>query len=343
MNTKLRLTTAWLALLATGACEDDPTRPRAEPREYGVVVNSVSASVTIFPVGDPDSTYTVALDPAATATTIAIRDGIALVPLGLFPAVAVIDLAAGEVIDEIPLPAGSGATGVAIVNDTLAFVANPMLNSVTPVYYRRGDTGEDIPVGVYPTALLAVGNRVFVVEANLVSFTPAGPSTMSVIDATTLEVVNDIELSGKNAADAAVSVDALFVVHAGNFDSANSSLSVVHLPTEEELDHHTSFGAFASEVEGTLDLRAVIGSPAYGVALFDQMDEAFEVGPGEGFGASGRNVLGIGLDANQRLWVLDAADCASPGHALLVSGPAGVVVDEAEVEVCPDAIAFGTF
>lgn len=343
MTSKPGLTGFLAVLLALTACDDDPTRPDGDTREYGVVVNSVSASVTIFPVSEPDSTRTVALTPGSTATTIAVRDEIALVPLGLYPAVAVIDMDAGEVIDEIPLPSGSGATGVAIVNDSLAFVANPMRNSVTPVNYRAGTTGDEIDVGVYPTALLAVGNRVFVVEANLVSFSPAGPTTMSVIDATTLDVIDDLELSGRNGAEAATDGQSLFVVNAGNWDSANSVVSVVALPAAAETDAYGGFGAFASEIEALLDGSVLVAAPSYGVAWFDPDAEAFIVAPGNGFGSGSANVLGIGLDASQRLWVLDARDCAAPGRALRLSGPAGAVLAEVDVEVCPDAIAFSIF
>ena len=333
-----------LLLFAALGCDDDPTQPDGgEPREYAIVLNSVSASVTVFPVEETDSTHTIALEPSSTPTTLAVRDDIALVPLGVYPAVAVIDLDAGVVIDEIPLPAGSGATGVAIVSDSLAFVANPDLNSVTPVYYRTGETGDAIDVGVYPTSLLALGNLVFVVEANLVSFMPAGPSTVSVIDAATLEVNADFVLSGKNAAQAATDGAELYVVQAGNWDSTNAGVSEIDLPVAAEVDFHTGFATFASEIAVALDGTILVSSPFYGVAHYDPNDEDFLVEPGEGVGAAGMNVLGIGLDTSDRLWVIDAGDCASPGRAVLVTGSNGVVVDEATVEVCPEAIEFSIF
>src|SRR5690606_11163579 len=128
-------------------------------------------------------------------------------PLGTVAAVAVVDLAAGAVTDMIALPAGSGATGVAIVDDSLAFVANPELNTVTPVFYRSGETGPEIEVGPYPTGLLALGDRVFVLEANLADFVVQGPSSISVIDANTFAVDADFALTGRNAGDALVSGD----------------------------------------------------------------------------------------------------------------------------------------
>ena len=330
-------------LLLMSACEDDPARPgEREEREYAAVVNSVSATVSVFPVDEPDSVIHVALDPLSTATTIAVRDEIALVPLGLYAAVAVIDLEQGVVIDEIPLPEGSGATGVAIVDDSLACVANPMLTTVTPVLYRSGTTLAQIEVGTYPTALIALGDRVFVVEANLVNFTPAGPSTMSVIDAETLEVDADFGLSGRNGSDVATNGDRLFVVNAGDFGSANASVSVVDLPAAAESGDFTGFGDFASEVEVTLAQQLFVSSPSDGVAVFDLITEEFVIAPADAIGEPFGNVLGIGLDSSERLWVLDAVDCSSPGRVVRVAGPL-LAADEATVQLCPDAIDFGIF
>lgn len=345
MKTNRYLTIA-AVLLLTSACEDDPTRPGdGEEREYAAVVNSVSATVSVFPVNDTDSVIHIALEPLSTPTTIAVRGNIALVPLGLYPAVAVIDLEEGVVIDEIPLPAGGGASGVAIVDDSLAFVANPMLNSVTPVYYRTGETADAIPVGVYPASLLALGDLVFVIESNLVEFAPAGPSTVHVIDARTLEVTADFPLGGINAAEAATDGQRLFVVNSGDYDidSTNASLSRIDLPAAAETEHYPGFGNFAGEIEVTLDGTVVVSSPTYGLAAFDADFETFIVAPGNGFGASGANVLGFGIDASQRLWVIDAVDCGSPGRVVHVDAVNGIIVDEATVELCPDAIDFGIF
>lgn len=339
----IRFLAAAALVLSATACEDDPARPgEGDEREYAAVVNSVSATVSIFPVEEPDSVIHVALDPLSTATSIAVRDGIALVPLGLFAAVAVIDLEEGVVIDEIPLPSGSGATGVAIVDDTLAFVANPMLNTVTPVLYRSGTTLAQIEVGTYPTALTALGDRVFVVEANLVNFVPQGPSTMSVIDATTLEVDADFALSGRNASAVTTNGDRLFVVNAGDFDSANASVSIVDLPAVAESDHIPDFGSFASEIGVTLGNQLFVSSPIDGVSVFDLINEEFVIAPADMIGEPFGNVLGIGVDSSDRLWVLDAVDCGSPGRAVRVSGPL-LPVDEATVQSCPDAIDFGIF
>lgn len=328
-----------------GGCADDPVRPGdgGPARLHAVVLNSVSASLTVFPADAPDSSRTIALDPSSTATTLAVRGDIALVPLGLVPAVSVVDLAEGVVLRTIPLPAGSGATGVAIVDDSIAYVANPGLNSVTRVRYRVGTTGAAIPVGPYPTFLLAADHRVYVVEANLDAFVPAGPSSVSVIDAHDHAVVGGFTLSGENAAMAAWDGTNLFVLNAGVFDSASASLSRSHGSVAAETAHHTGFGLFANEIAVLANGNVAVASPVYGVAVWDPESEGFVVGPDEALlpGAAA-NVLGIGTDPSGRFWILDAKDCASPGSAMRLDAAFAVVAD-GQVGVCPDAIAFGEF
>lgn len=332
-------------LFTLAACDDDPARPGVDApnREYGVVLNSVSASLTVFPLAAPDSTRAIALDPSSTATSVAVRGDIALVPLGLVSAVAVVDLRDGVVERTIPLPSGSGATGVAIVSDSLALVANPGLNLVTPVRYRAGTTAGAIPVGPYPTALLAAGGEVFVVEANLEGFVPAGPSSISVIDVSSLAVTRTFQLSGENAADAAHNGSTLFVLNAGVFDSASATLSEAATPLAAQTAHHTGFGLFANEIEVLANGQLAIASPVYGIAVFDAGSASFVATPDAALlpgGAS--NVLGIGTDLSDRLWLVDAGDCASPGTAMLLTS-AFAVAQEVEVGVCPDAIVFTEF
>jgi hypothetical protein len=110
-----------------------------------------------------------------TPVGVSARGAIAVVPLGLDNAVAVVDLRTASVLRRVPLPANSGATGSAMVDDSIAYVGNPGLNSVSLVNYLTGATSE-VPVGVYPQGLVFTRGRLFVLNGNLVSFAPAGAS-----------------------------------------------------------------------------------------------------------------------------------------------------------------------
>lgn len=344
MRRKRFLVPALILSLGVGACEEDPMRPGGRPREYAVVLNSVSNSLTVFPVDDPDSTRTIGLGGTGTPTTLAVRGSVALVPLGLYSAVAVVDLVAGAVARTISLPLGGGATGVTIVNDSVAFVGNPELNTVSPVRYHVGNIGPEIPVGGYPTALAAVGDRVFVLEANLVDFSPAGPSTVSVIDADSWEVDADFTLSGRNAGDALVLGDSVvLVLNRGDYGAANGSLSVIRMPVASEAEHHEGFGEGTGTLALLRDGRLAVSSWAYGLSLFDLAAAEFTVDPSNGLipGAA-VNVLAIATDSRQRLYLVAAGDCSAPGRLLRLDDDFDVLA-VANVESCPIDAAFTTF
>src|SRR5690554_1626948 len=117
----------WMA-----GCEDDPVAPETARRTVGVVVESTDLSLTVFDMEDPTSTTSIGLGPAGTPVSLAVQGGLAAVPLGIVPAVAVVDLEAGEVLRTVALPEGSGATGALFVNDSIVLVGNPARGSLSP-------------------------------------------------------------------------------------------------------------------------------------------------------------------------------------------------------------------
>ena len=88
--------------------------------------------------------------------------------MGLDNTAAIVDLRTAQVVNTINLPAGSGATGAAIVNDSIAYVANPNLNTVTRINLRSGDTAS-VRVGIFPQGLVFTRGRLFVLNGNLVN------------------------------------------------------------------------------------------------------------------------------------------------------------------------------
>ena len=146
-GTSSRLEGGWCALLLGAlfmvACSGDGTELQLpETTEVGVVLSSTDLSLTIFEVENPGQTRTVGLGPDGSPITMAVRGNLAAVPLGVVPAVAVVDLREGLLVRTVGLPLGSGATGAAFLNDSIVLVANPSLNSVTPVNVLAGNTGE---------------------------------------------------------------------------------------------------------------------------------------------------------------------------------------------------------
>ena len=90
----------------------------------------------------------------------ATRGATAVVPLRGRNALAVVDLrgrAAGEYHRAGP---GSGVAGAALISDSVAYVSNANLNTVTRVDLATGDTAS-LPVGPTPQHLTFTRGRVW--------------------------------------------------------------------------------------------------------------------------------------------------------------------------------------
>ena len=339
MNTRLIRHLAGMAALATlslsAACEKNPALPDGEEL-VAVVVNSVDNTLSIVPLEVGGTERTVGLAQAASSPVdLAVRGNVAVVPLGTYPFAAVVNLAAGVVTYRVPLPANSGATGVAFVNDSVALVANPGRNSVSPVNVRRGTAGAEIPVGVYPQAVVAGNGATFVINSNLVNFAPAGPGSVTVLNPA-LGVQKTIPLSGVNPAAGAVLGDRLYVLHSGNFGQGNGSLSVVNLQTLTEESHHTGFGAFPTSIEALGNPGVLyVGGFGYGITAWNPVTRQFIVPPASSLKPNGVADVGdLAVDDEGQLFFTSPRDCTQPGRLYLV-GPSGAIAGQAETGVCP--------
>jgi hypothetical protein len=337
-----------LGALFMAACSGDGTESQLpETTEVGVVLSSTDLSLTIFEVENPRQVRTVGLGPDGSPVTMAARGDLAAVPLGVVPAVAVVDLKEGLLVRTIGLPPGSGATGAAFLNDSIVLVANPSLNSVTPVNVLAGTTGSDIAVGRFPQAVVVEGGRAFVLNAELEFFAPDGPSTVSVIDIESLHVTSTVTLSGENAGAGGLGPDGrLYIVNSGSFGSASGSLSVVDLAgLPVEVANHPGFGEFPGSlalglsVSGFVGTWAFVGAFSYGVVVWDASLDGFVRGPADALAPGGvPSTSGVGFDAAGRLYTL-TPDCQNPSTANRHDGVFEVEVT-IPVGICPFAIAF---
>jgi len=319
--------------------------PRTDDvRRIGVVLNSVDISLTLFTVFPDDSegaTSTVGLAPAGSPVGFSVQGRLAAVPLGTVPAVAIVDLLEEEVSETIALPEGSGATGSAFANDSILVVANPNLNSVSPVNYRRGTVGEEIPVGTFPQEVVSLADRLYVLNAELgPDFLTAGPGTITVLRRSDLSVAGTIELSGRNPVGGAPGPDGrLYVVNSGDFGEGNGSLSVVDPVAVDEAAHHGGFGEFpGTPAFGFFGLLHV-PSFAYGLAIWEAASGTFSRSPTDPLTPGGvASVSGVAFDRSGRLYTL-LPRCSEPGAALRLDENREVE-REFPVGTCPIRIAF---
>src|SRR6266513_2200145 len=175
---------AFLALTLATGCSDALEKTSSAGQVIGVI-NAFDLSL----VSATDFSVTTRSWPGTTAnpTTIAGRGRAFVVTLEQANAVGVSLLVTcppdpgalcGRQDYVLPLRVGSEPDGVAIQDDSVAWIANRALNTVTRLNYFTGDT-TSVAVGVFPRAVALVGTCVFVVNSNLVGGVPAAPRSPS--------------------------------------------------------------------------------------------------------------------------------------------------------------------
>lgn len=300
-----------LAASYLAACAATEPFPPA-PAEVLVVVNSTARSLTVVPTAAPNLGVTIPLGATSNAPAgFASRAGIALVPLGDDDAVAVVDLSAGTVLNTYPLPTNSGATGAAIIDDSLGYVANPGRNSVTRINYRTGDTAS-VAVGIHPQGLVFTRGKLFVLNGNLDGAgDPLGPSWLTVLDPVTnakATGIDSIPLPGPgNARAATVAADGLlYVVSAGDSGTGTGRMSIVNPVTRAEIANFGGLGDVPAAVAAGGE-RVYIASWTEGLMSFDTRSRELVRGAGEGVAVPTN--AAVAVSANGRIFAVSAGSC----------------------------------
>ncbi|MEP6833158.1 MAG: hypothetical protein ABJB74_07170 [Gemmatimonas sp.] len=236
-----------LAALVVGtlsACGgDSPSAPTSAPgflggvegnREIGVVVNSDGKSITMFQLGSPTTTSTIALGTSSTITPtgLSLQGRKAAVPLGNAASVAIVNLETA-IVQKFFTFASGNATGSAWSNDTTVFVANTNTNKIGRFYTTQTATEitAQTDVALAPTAVQYTGGKVFVVSGNFLNFPPTASGIVTAINPTTMAVLGTIETGGPNSSDAAVGPDGLlYVLNTGDY-FAQGSIAIINPAT----------------------------------------------------------------------------------------------------------------
>jgi hypothetical protein len=275
----------------------------------------------------------------ASPVSVAARNGTAVVPEGIYPFAAIVGVRGGGV-QQVALPANSGATGVAFLNDSIAIVGNPSLNTVSPVNVLRATAGAQVAVGTYPQAVVAGGtgnSNVYVLNANLVNFAPAGPGSVTVINAAG-QAAGTIALTGVNPQAGVVKNGKLYVINAGHYGAGDGSLSVVNLSTGHEESNVTGFGEFPGSIDVGPDGNVYVAVYGLGIVVWNPQSRTFVRGldnpikPGDS-----PPVSAVAFDAAGKLHALNPGNCSAAGKEYRVGS---TLERTAATGVCPFALAF---
>jgi hypothetical protein len=313
-----------VAALVVGAAIgcSDTNAPLPDPEEVLLVVNSTANTLSIVPVDAPNSSVQVPLGGTTpTPVGVSAREGIAFVPLGLDNAVAVVDLRTTSVMRTVPLPDNSGATGSTIVDDSIGYVGNPNRNTVSRVNYLTGATSE-VPVGVFPQGLVFTRGKVFVLNGNLdETFSPAGPSWITVVDPATnarSSGIDSIPLTGDgNAGFADVGSDGLlYVMNTGSYFSGEGRLSVIDPLSRTEIASYAGLGTGPGNVAADPDGRIFVSSFTEGVMEFNLDSNKVVRGAGQGVTFPTGNST-VAADSKNRIYGIESGPCSGgqPGIA----------------------------
>jgi len=292
-------------LLSSAACAD-PSAPLPTPSEVVLVVNSIESSLSVIPVDATGSTYKIPLGGTTPSPVgVSALGAYAVVPMGLDHAVDVVNLRTGVVDRVIPMANGSFATGVAIVDDSIAYVANPGLNTVTRINYLTGDTAS-VAVGVYPQAVVATRGKVFVINGNLVNYAVAGPGWITVIDPVTNAHATGIDsiplpLPG-NPQYAVVGGDGrLYIMNTGNYVD-DGRLSKVDPVARAEVANFGGFGAGPGAIASDGGERLFVSSFSEGLMEFNTVTGSVVRGAGNGLPIPENS--GVAVDNEGRIYAL---------------------------------------
>jgi hypothetical protein len=334
---------ALLAVASLGGCAD-PFPPLPPPEEILVVANRTDGSLSLIPVGAPTSGTTLTLGVADVEALAALDDHV----LALSPSDAVllvIDLQVPRVTGTIQLPAGSLPMAVAIVDDSIAYVAIPSAGSVIQVNYRTGAQAP-LAIGSYPQGLLFTRGRLFVLNGNLTQcgLPPApciaGESWISVVD----PILNlpasggdSIPLPGPgNAQYAAVAGDGLLYIMNAGSATAEARLSIVDPIRREEVANFGGFGLLPGPLATDGGDRLFVSSPSQGLMEFDVRLRTVIRGEGEGVDIPG--MTGVETDSRGRIYALEPGACSGTSTgAVRVLDQAFVDIREIPVGRCPVA------
>jgi hypothetical protein len=290
--------------------------PLPPPEEVVVVLNTTAATLSLVPVAAPAQVSTIPLGasdvlPASVAT----RGPTAVVPLRGRDALAVVDLRAGMLVNTIALAPGSGVAGAALISDSIAYVSNANLNTVTRVDLATGDTASTI-VGPTPQHVTFTRGRVLVMNSNVDALgKPAGESSISVIDPANDPAsgrIDQIPLVGPgNARFSTVAGDGLvYVIQEGDPALDQGRLSIVDPVDRRELASFGGFGFGPGDLTADNGERLLISSRTEGLMEFDTAERTVIRGEGDGVVIPANT--GVAVDSQGRIYALEAG-CSGNG------------------------------
>ncbi len=330
-------TLAVATALMVGCAEPNPPLPA--PEEVLVVANITATSLSVVPISPTGPQGTVPLSGSVVGS-IAAFGSILLASHPADDAADIVILEGLQVRLTVGLPAGSGATGAAVLNDTVAYVANPNLNTVTRIDLLTGDTAS-LAVGVYPQGLIGTRGSLFVMNGNVApcaqlgGLCTLGPSWLTVVDPETNELATGTDsipmLGPGNARYATVGADGLlYVMNRGV--ATESRLSIVDPVGRREVASFGGFGTDPGQIAADRGERIIISSMTDGVMVFNTRTRTVTRGAGNGVAIPDNS--GLAVDGAFRTYAVQSGGCAGTAGQAVVLDTALAPIGSIPVGMC---------
>jgi hypothetical protein len=306
------------------------------------VVNTDPATLSLVSASRFSATTVDLLNAAGQPATVAGRVSVLAVPLPAVDSIVFLDFASSGAGRRVPLAVGAGADGVVIADESTAWVVNPNNDRATVVNYGTGDTAS-IAVGPTPHAVVVTRKTLYVVNANLVGGSPAGPSSISWMALGPVPPVPlpTIPLTGINAQFAVVGGDSLlYVVDRGSAGAGDGKLSIVDPAINQEVVVINGLGELPGPPVFHPSGRLLIASEQEGILEVNTLTRTLVRGVGAGSKPGGHGVAALALDQRGRIYALDRGDCTAPGAVHVLSAPPDYAeLETVSVGACPSAAA----
>jgi hypothetical protein len=282
-----------LSLVATvlvlAACSNDssPSGPHVASflkgsngnAQIGLVVNSTGRALTLFQLGMPTRTESIALGASTAITPVgfSLRGTNAIVPLGDAASTALIDLNSG-IISRFFLFTTGNATGQAFVDDTTVIVANETGNYVGRFTLNQASDSitDTTTVAASPSDIEVANGNAYVISATLnANGSPTGLGVVTKLNGRTLAVLATAQTTDSNSSAAAIGPDGrLYVVNTGDFTN-QSSMTVMDTATLAVINTFHGFGIGAGAITIDAAGQAYVSSFFSGTVIWNTMTQSF--------------------------------------------------------------------
>ena len=265
-------------------------------------------------------------EPFAVPTRVTARDSFVFLTVGSGDSLAMLHLVGGGgTATNHFFALGAGVRGVGGIGVQPVGLGWQMwvplagVNRVMRATFPVIDTAS-FAAGPEPMAATIVGGTLFVVNANAVNDSPAGPSSLTWLSIASPSSGGTIPLTGGNGQFITAGADGLlYIVTRGAAGGADGRLSIVDPQAKVEVAVINGLGELPGAAVYHPSGRLLIASATHGILEVNTLTRTLDRGPAQGFMPGSDGVAALTLDQRGRVYAMSAS--CGPGTVRVLSAP----------------------